>query len=198
MSYQVAAGAGTHLEQCVKRVPGAEPRKSLGALVHPKEQHVTPALGERLSQAIREYARFANRSKHVLADGVTEESPISFIEAVRSYFVARTLGAGVLGKIGVIDDLVALTKEAARSLRFDTDRATSASPAGYMRDTGPGDAATVRPIDVRALPEFGDWLENLWPPEQVAVIAAIQRLADAYGDALAGPHVVPWGRDCSS
>ena len=93
MSYQVAAGAGSHIEQCVKRVPGADQKKSLGALVHPKEKQVPGALGNTLSQTIGEYARFANMPKHVLADGITEESPISFVEAVRSYFVARALGA---------------------------------------------------------------------------------------------------------
>ena len=193
MSYQVAAGAGNHLEQCVKRVPGAAQRKSLGALVHAQAKQVTGVLGTTLAQAIGEYARFGNRPKHVLSDGITEESPISFSEAVRSYFVARALGARVLEKVGIIDDLVARTREAARSGRFDTDR-DAATPVGYLRAVVPADAATMRTIDVRSLPEFGDWLDSLWPPERIAVIAAIQRLADAYGDELARPHVVPWGK----
>ena len=193
MSYQVAAGAGSHLEQCVKRVPEAPQRTPLGGLVQPSQGRVISILGERLSRSIREYARFANMPKHVLADGHNEESPISFIVAVRSYFVSRALGARVLEKLGILDDLAAQTQDAARFGRFDTDSDT-ADPVTYLRDTGPAEAVTVRPIDVRALPDFGDWLENLRSPTRIAVFAAIQRLADAYGDELAGPHVVPWGR----
>ena len=188
-SYEIAFASVSHLEQCVKLVPDALPRKSLGALV--KQRQVKECLGSTLAGAIRKYALFGNEAKHVMAKGQEQTSPISFDEALRGYFIVRALGAAVLGKIGVIEDLEALTENAAQLERFDADRDITGS-SGYMRQAGPSGRATFRPTDVRALPEFCDWLDALWLPKRIAVIAAIERLA-AYGDELAGPHVVPWG-----
>ena len=183
-SYEIASASVSHLEQCVKLVPGASPKKWLGALAG--QERVRRRLGETLAGAIRDYA-----AKHVMEDGQNEKSPISFSQALRGYFVVRVLGAEVLAKIGVINNWAYLTKEAAQLGRFDTDEDVSGS-SGYMRHAGPRGSATFRPTEMRALPEFRDWLDSLWLPRRIAVVAAIERLA-TYGDDLAAPHVVPWG-----
>ena len=190
-SYPIATSSTSHLEQCVKLVPNADPRKPLGTLAH--QQEVKTFLGAVLAGGIGNYATsLGNRAKHVMAAGQSSTSPINFCDAIRGYFVARVLGAAVLEKIGILQNWVAGTKNAAEAERFDVDPNISAPP-GYGRYDHPGDGTLVRPTEISALPEFCEWLSSLRQMARVGAIAAIERLA-AYGDDLADPHVTRWGQ----
>ncbi len=190
-SYSIATAATSHLEQCLKMVPKAKPSKPVGTLA--RQSEVRAFVGAKLAEAIKDYTdSLGNRAKHVMADRKDSTSPISFSEAIRGYFVARVLGAAVLEKIGILQNWVASTNNAAQSERFNTDADISAPP-GFGRYTHPGAGTFVRPTEISALPEFCEWLGSLRRMARIGVIAAIERLA-AYGDDMAEPHVTRWGQ----
>lgn len=190
-SYSIATASTSHLEQCLKMVPKANPTRPLGALA--RQPEVITFVGAVLAGAIQDYATsLGNRAKHVMADGTDSTSPIGFSEAIRGYFAVRVLGAAVLEKIGILQNWVASTDNAAQSERFDTDADIAVRP-DYGRYAHPGAGTYVRPTEISALPEFCEWLDSLRRMARIGVIAAIERLA-AYGDDLADPHVTRWGQ----
>ena len=177
----IALASITHLEQCVKRVPGARQIRSVAALT--RDTEVRAHLSDDLRGAIRTTAKqIGNKVKHVPVDS-KGQPPVGFDNAIRSYFVARALGGRVLHELGLLAEVVDTVKAGASTPRF-------AAQPGSRGD------ATVSPARVRVLPDFISWLNTLRPHAQVAVLAAAERLAEHGEDLLDWPGIKPLGRWC--
>ena len=198
MARSVIDTCGAHIEQCAKRVRGAPGRKSLGRIL--STQAVSKRLGDELVHALKDVNLLWITAKHDYKSG-RPESLFSLTDAIRGYFLARHLGALVLAVTSstALHKMQADTAEAASKCRYyrkgrlpsrqqptpDADRTSRPKPSGSH-------TIRVAPVEILAVPCFGDWLTSLSYPRWVASMAAIERLAD-YGRSLGAPEVTPMG-----
>ena len=119
----VVQTAGGCLEGCVKDMFRTGPRRHvyshrpLGSLA--RTAHAKKTLGAELAGAIVEFAdAAANPAKHDYQTGRGARPRFSFDDAVSAYFLARVLGAAVLGATGRIGPLETATHRAAERAEF--------------------------------------------------------------------------------
>ena len=119
----VGQTAGGCLEGCVKDMVRAGPKrhvygqKPLGGLA--RTAHAKRTLGAELADAIADFAdAAANPAKHDYQTGRGARPRFSFDDAVSAYFLARVLGAAVLGATGRIGPLETATRRAAERGEF--------------------------------------------------------------------------------
>ena len=207
MAREVVNDAGAHVEQCVKLLNiGRNRRVPLGVLVN--NSRVKKRLGPDLVGAINQYTPSWNVAKHDY-EGGGPQSVITLDDAIRNYFVARSLGAAVLKSIGSLNRTVQAIEEASdnhsyynRGYLLDTRvrplvQSTKDAPDPGVVEHGDTHGRPtlsqrpelyVTPIHVVATRSFSDWLDRLPYAAMVAVVAAVERLA-AYGRRLGPPEV---------
>ena len=119
----VVQTAGGCLEGCVKDMFRTGPKrhiygqKPLGSLA--RTAHAKKTLGAGLADAIAEFAdAAANPAKHDYQTGRGVRPRFSFDDAISAYFLARVLGAAVLGATGRIGPLETATHRAAERGEF--------------------------------------------------------------------------------
>lgn len=116
MAREIANYAGAHVEQCVKGVvTRRDRRKPLGTLI--RLPIVEKRIGSELCDGISQYVPSWNAAKHDY-EGRGPESVITLEDAIRNYFVARSLGAAVLNATGLLRPAVLAIEEAANNRTY--------------------------------------------------------------------------------
>ena len=159
--------------------------------------------------AITQYTPSWNVAKHDYDGGGRPQSVITLDDAIRNYFVARSLGAAVLKSIGSLSRTVQAIEAASdnhsyynRGYLLDTRvhplvQSTKDVPNPGVVEHGDTHGLPtlsqrpelyVTPIHVVATRSFSDWLDRLPYAPMVAVVAAVERFA-AYGRRLGPPEV---------
>lgn len=116
MAREIVNDAGAHVEQCVKGVvTGRYRRKPLGTLI--RLPIVEKRIRSELCDGISQYVPSWNVAKHDY-EGRGPESVITLEDAIRNYFVARSLGAAVLNATGLLRPAVLAIEEAANNRTY--------------------------------------------------------------------------------